>query len=390
MITNSFGPSAKLLKRQAKKLSKELGIKHAAALDQVAAKAGYVSWKDFHKRSNQPLLVRPLVVRPLPPEVPVLKCYDISTGRIIGERPNALMPVSQHKALGSYLKEILNMTIHYRRAYKPLNDILLKMDDWLGYEYSEEVLPIESFNEIYMNRSLTDEPAVPSIRQQERLKRKLRKARAIIKLCYHDCRPIRKLEELFDLAFEALNKWPVNIVSPIIMEKSRRLSPGTFVTKRGSKKLIMVFSHSLQSKIVEGYSDAGYFCAGRHEVTLVKEPVEVAEFKPLRLFLPYGKWSCADGLEVLFNRDYCPIWVRHAQGVVSAVSPSASFNYKDSEFYFDDRSAPYYCGNKKHFRACVSVLEEWGVAEIFPEIFNLIPEAIATGDVRILSPKGFS
>jgi hypothetical protein len=203
----------------AKKLSKELGIKHSAALNQVAVNAGYISWKDFLNRSNQPSPVLKLITRPLPPEVPALKCYDIFTGEIIGERPNASMPVLKHIALASYLKEILNMTFHYPGAYKTLNNILLIMDDWLGYEYSQEELLVEAFNEIYMNRRLSAEPTVPSIRQQALLKRKLRKARAIIGLCYHDCRPIRKLQERFDLAFEALNKWTVNIESPIIKEK---------------------------------------------------------------------------------------------------------------------------------------------------------------------------
>lgn len=30
-----------------------------------------------------------------------------------------------------------------------------------------------------------------------------------------------------------------------------------------------------------------------------------------RKFLPYGKWTCSDGREVLFNRAYSPIWERY-------------------------------------------------------------------------------
>jgi hypothetical protein len=29
--------------------------------------------------------------------------------------------------------------------------------------------------------------------------------------------------------------------------------------------------------------------------------------------LPYGKWTCPDGREVLFNRFYEPIWQRHPE-----------------------------------------------------------------------------
>jgi hypothetical protein len=92
---------------------------------------------------------------------------------------------------------------------------------------------------------LSTEQTVPSICQQALLKRKLLKARAIIKLCNHDCQPIRRLEERFNLASKELNKWLVSIKFTLFKEKRTRLVPGNFVTKRGSKKLVMVFGHRL-------------------------------------------------------------------------------------------------------------------------------------------------
>jgi hypothetical protein len=35
---------------------------------------------------------------------------------------------------------------------------------------------------------------------------------------------------------------------------------------------------------------------------------------PMRVALPYGMWTCADGREVLFNRNYDPIWGRRGKG----------------------------------------------------------------------------
>jgi len=38
--------------------------------------------------------------------------------------------------------------------------------------------------------------------------------------------------------------------------------------------------------------------------------------------LPYGKWICADGREVLFNREYTPILQRRPNGPTEVASPT--------------------------------------------------------------------
>lgn len=42
----------KSLKREARRLKKELGIQHAKALDQVAQIQGYVHWHDLLKKNG--------------------------------------------------------------------------------------------------------------------------------------------------------------------------------------------------------------------------------------------------------------------------------------------------------------------------------------------------
>lgn len=42
------------------------------------------------------------------------------------------------------------------------------------------------------------------------------------------------------------------------------------------------------------------------EVTTPRTPLP--DFVPSRLWLPYGAWTLADGSEVLFSRDYYPLW----------------------------------------------------------------------------------
>ena len=41
----------------------------------------------------------------------------------------------------------------------------------------------------------------------------------------------------------------------------------------------------------------------------------------MKLMLPYGKWICENASEVLFNRDYKPIWIKDEIGVVYSVEP---------------------------------------------------------------------
>ncbi len=46
----------------------------------------------------------------------------------------------------------------------------------------------------------------------------------------------------------------------------------------------------------------------------------IAPWVPLRLWLPYGVWQLRDGSEVLFSRDYKPLW-RISEGDVGRMAP---------------------------------------------------------------------
>ncbi|MEN5436788.1 hypothetical protein ABE545_24430 [Sphingobacterium faecium] len=69
---------------------------------------------------------------------------------------------------------------------------------------------------------------------------------------------------------------------------------------------------------------------------------DISSFRPMRLYLPYGKWKLNDGTEILFNRDYNPIWAKSITGVVKAIEPDTDINSNIVESYFDDKTAPYY------------------------------------------------
>jgi hypothetical protein len=75
--------------------------------------------------------------------------------------------------------------------------------------------------------------------------------------------------------------------------------------------------------------------------------------------LPYGKWTCADGREVLFNRWYGPIWERSAAGVVRRANPGEWVQFERVEWFYTDGNSPR--RSPKTVRRCVAVLKSWGV-----------------------------
>jgi|GEM_PF-643528 len=109
------------------------------------------------------------------------------------------------------------------------------------------------------------------------------------------------------------------------------------------------------------------------------------EFIPMRLYLPYGKWTCADGTEVLFNRDYCPLWAKKNNDVIP-LDPDTWVRYQhESTHYFNDGSAPW--NSKDSLSTAKAALKEWGVENMRPRTLDLLAQAIKSGDVDTLSPK---
>jgi hypothetical protein len=54
--------------------------------------------------------------------------------------------------------------------------------------------------------------------------------------------------------------------------------------------------------------------------------------------LPYGKWTCADGREVLFNRMYKPIWQRF-NGVTTPANPAEWVKFTQQDWFYNDSTA---------------------------------------------------
>jgi len=91
-----------------------------------------------------------------------------------------------------------------------------------------------------------------------------------------------------------------------------------------------------------------------------------AEKEYCRVTLPYGKWTTKDGTEVLFNRKYQPIWVKHfdRKADIAALDWWVP-NIVKQEWYYNDGNPPYGDRRLKRTRdsaaRCYAALNEFGV-----------------------------
>jgi len=389
MKVKSKGLDSAFLKRKAKSLKKQLGISHTTSLDLVVKQYGFKNWNEFNNQLPVTQVTKVLLpVRPTVPYPAVLDYHNVYNGVVIGQHPNTKMTPRNHKRLGDLLQDLLAVVEYHKRAKRVCQDIIATMDNWLGCEYNEAELGNEEFNSIYYGKYKPFPETRPSERQQQKYKRWLRRAKQLIDQNYHDCKPLEKLHLRFELAARLLDKWPKTLRIPKL--NSRRITPGTFVRLIGKNQIGVAFHHRYDSESVVGYSDGGTFHCGRHEVRVLRKQLSLEDFKPMRLTLPYGKWLCEDGREVLFNRDYTPIWDRSLDNVVGNISPDTYVHHKDTVFYFDDATAPYYYENAHTLEKCLNVLKEWGVEDLQSEVLKLLPLAMTSGNSNLLSPKSTS
>ena len=150
--------------------------------------------------------------------------------------------------------------------------------------------------------------------------------------------------------------------------------------------MAVVISYDPWNDYIQVYSDKGRDAFRRSEISVFRDQSQAKNFLPMRLRLPYGKWSLQDGYEVLFNRDYCPIWQRSASGEVTRIDPETDVPFEDEEFYFGDGSTPW--NSKSGSRdKCLHVLMQWGIEDERSMLLELLDTAIADGSLGSLKLK---
>lgn len=142
-----------------------------------------------------------------------------------------------------------------------------------------------------------------------------------------------------------------------------QLTPGTCVKFKGNPLgyrylLAVVVQHEPGGGVV--LQTEGSDCArvARHEIQVVKN----SPYQPLRFLrhrLPYGKWTCADGREVLFNRDYKPIWQRRPGHAAEPADRQEWVPFERQEWYYQDGQQPW--RNADAEKRSNRVLESWGL-----------------------------
>lgn len=167
---------------------------------------------------------------------------------------------------------------------------------------------------------------------------------------------------------------------------------GTLVMRRDTKEIGLVLSSTIGLKENEGTVS---ICTDTSlNALLSKEQVfplsdQSREYIPLRLFIPYGKWICPDGSEVLYNRDYRPLWKKEIDGMVVPIDSTLFIEHDrdKTEGYFNWENTPNW-GNPVTIREVgMSVLKDWGVENKKPQILDLLPSALAAGNADVFRQK---
>ena len=105
----------------------------------------------------------------------------------------------------------------------------------------------------------------------------------------------------------------------------------------------------------------------------------------LRTTMPYGMFTCADGREVLFDRNYKPLMQRIG-GTVTAADREEWVPWVLQRFFFDDVDPPWRSAATRS--RCEAVLAEWrgGPRADVPWRFGLARDTVK-GQTRVVIPR---
>src|SRR6516164_1125725 len=105
------------------------------------------------------------------------------------------------------------------------------------------------------------------------------------------------------------------------------------------------------------------------------------DYIEFRLRCPYGIWTCADGREVIFNREYWPILERRPGEKARPADPNEWIPWKEQDYFFDpayppwDRRRPRVAADT--LARCNRVLADWG----FPPLPKPLPTKVFALDL---------
>jgi hypothetical protein len=142
------------------------------------------------------------------------------------------------------------------------------------------------------------------------------------------------------------------------------LPRGTWVRLRASARplstltdRICAVSRDDSNGSVEIVTHMGSARCRRDEIAVLRD--QSPRPAPMRYRLPYGKWICADGREVLFNREYRAIWQRYPGDAIARRADIEEWvKYREQQWFFGDHNPPW--RNRETERRCEEILRAFG------------------------------
>jgi len=96
-------------------------------------------------------------------------------------------------------------------------------------------------------------------------------------------------------------------------------------------------------------------------------------FIPLRFWMPYGIWTEEDGSQVIFSRDYCPLWKITEGRAAQRDDPDRHCLFKDQKWFFDEGS--FRGPVEKVAEQGLDILRNHGVVSM-PHLVEWLPECL--------------
>lgn len=178
--------------------------------------------------------------------------------------------------------------------------------------------------------------------------------------------------------------WRQRLIGP-----PRRGKPGTIVRDKanGSNQLGYLLQPGRPTSVL---FDRGRGERADFEVATPTTPPE--DFIPSRLWLPYGTWTLQDGSEVLFSRDYLPLW-RIFNGVVERLDPWLWIEGKAQEVHFSAPGQAQWVDGPPRAAALdrlarLRIAELPKLVDVMPHLFEPDVESIKGAAWRMLQTGG--
>lgn len=92
--------------------------------------------------------------------------------------------------------------------------------------------------------------------------------------------------------------------------------------------------------------------------------------------MPYGVWTEGDGSQVLFSRDYCPLWKITEDQAPLRDDPDSTVAYVAQEHFFDEMS--FLGPVERVLTQGINILRTWRVVST-PQLVEWQPQCLTEG-----------